>query len=198
MKGKRKGLDFDKHELHITNEGGATIHYLAVPNTSSNAFRFINIQNVLVVTGDFGNWVFSRSFIPSPSKERVSDSYWNEKLETYSTQKSTVYDQDVTINWVKEVIGEYEDLTEEEIAYLNGCIYNSDSEHDYNSYAYDPSNRCGRFEHDCENIPKAGHVTHHWLLYIYDAYEEICRRLLEASAVGLAHIKPITSNSMVK
>jgi len=40
--------------------------HFQVGDSSTNYIQFINTDRVLTVTGDFGNWVFCRPFVPSP------------------------------------------------------------------------------------------------------------------------------------
>jgi hypothetical protein len=84
MKGKRSGLDFSKHilEAHESTMGDEKIwqHYLRIPGQSSLGIKFTNVSGSLLVTGDFGNYVFSRRFVPSAESEKVSEHYWLEKI----------------------------------------------------------------------------------------------------------------------
>lgn len=61
----RTGIDFSKHELIIKETDDVTIHWLKIPNSIKKNIKFTNIEGNLVVTGDFGNWIFCRNFIPS-------------------------------------------------------------------------------------------------------------------------------------
>jgi len=82
---KRTALDFSKHEIIVVKENGLLIHHLKIPKQWTNNIKFINTNNILAVTGDFGNWIFCREFHPSKDGY-VSDGYWHEKLNIASTQ----------------------------------------------------------------------------------------------------------------
>ena len=61
----RTDMDWSGHELIITDTEGLLTHYLKKPGTLMNAVMFINTNGVLVVTGDYSNWMFDREFHPS-------------------------------------------------------------------------------------------------------------------------------------
>lgn len=76
---KRTACDWSEHVLIIEKHDTYTIHELKKPDTILHRVRFLNIIDKLIVTGDYGTWVFSRSFVPSVLNY-VSDEYWCEKL----------------------------------------------------------------------------------------------------------------------
>ena len=170
----RTNLDFSKHELIITNNDNILIHHLKKPDTVIYNIKFINTNDVMVVTGDFGNWVFCREFHPSEDGY-VSDGYWIEKLTNSSTQVASEYSPVATKKTILELLkDEDNDLTEEEKDYLNECMDNLyDCELDYTYFAY--RDNVGRFE-DAEYVPFEKEINP-WLLYIFDGFEEICRRI---------------------
>jgi hypothetical protein len=118
MNDKRTDVDFSKHEVVITKNDNILIHYLKQPNTTINSVKFINTNDVLVVTGDFGNWIFCREFIPS-AKNYVSDHYWIEKLRISSCQDPYEFDCDEAKQQIKELLEDHE-FSDEEKEWLNG------------------------------------------------------------------------------
>jgi hypothetical protein len=169
----RTTLDFSKHELIITNNDNILIHHLKIPETVIHNIKFINTNDVMVVTGDFGNWVFCREFHPSEDGY-VSDGYWLEKLRNSSTQVHSEYSAVATKKRILELLKEEECLTEEEKDYLKECMDNLyNCELDYSYFAY--RNNVGRFE-DSEYVPFEEEINP-WLLYIFDGFEEICKRM---------------------
>lgn len=180
----RTGIDFSKHdhrvELFKCGEKEIRVDHFQVGNSRMEYIQFINTDEVLTVTGDFGNWVFCRPFVPS-QKGRVSDSYWIEKLSIASEQKLDALDLDTIEVNIKELIdsgleeygyegkeleqakewfGELLQETYDELSYLSKA---------YRDY-YKPS-----FLED-EIIPCTKKIPV-WLNIIFDAFEEICQRL---------------------
>lgn len=175
---KRSRIDFSSHELIIQENELIKIHWLKKPNTIVNNVKFINCQGSLIVKGDFGNWIFCREFIPTATKEKVSDRYWDEKLKSHSTQKSDVWDESYIIEAIDAIILELDEMgyegneLEEATTFFNSAKTYTDNEIDFVAYC--------RENHptflDTDIIPD-GKVRHNWLNVIYDAFEEICRRL---------------------
>ena len=103
---------------HIPKSGCMTtpidIFRFAKPNTVTEGMTFINSENIMSVTGDWGNWIFCRMFFPS-SKNYVSDSYWREKLRIASKQTSHIHESDVAIKEIDELLNDSDnEWTEEE------------------------------------------------------------------------------------
>ena len=181
--GRRTEFDFSEHELIVNNSGELLVHTLKHKEYSKMyRFDFINTNGIMVVTGDYGNWMFCREFHPS-ADGMVSDYYWCEKIKISSTQEPFEFDHDATeklilegINGGLETDGFTGDSLETMIEfYEDVLLYNvNESEERYMINAYDnmPS-FC-----DGESIP---HITKikYWLLCVFDAFEEICRRLKE-------------------
>ena len=65
MNTKRTEVDFSKHVVEITKQEGLFVCYIRVPGTITNSVKFINTNDIMAVTGDFGNWIFCREFHPS-------------------------------------------------------------------------------------------------------------------------------------
>jgi len=170
---KRTNIDFSRHEVIVTESEGLLVHDLKIPNAYMNSIKYINTNGILAVTGDFGNWIFCREFHPS-ADGYVSDEYWCEKLRNASTQKSHNFSCSETEKEINRLLREEEDLTENEIDYLNGCLDNLDDwDIDYKYYAY--TENVGRFS-DSEYVPYEEELKI-WLAIIFDGFEEICDRM---------------------
>ncbi|QZE15370.1 hypothetical protein K4L44_05925 [Halosquirtibacter laminarini] len=183
MKGRRTKYDFSNHNLNIQTMdchgliGKVSIHELRIGNNKMEAIRFINTSGVMTVTGDFGNWVFCREFIPIP-EGRVSDIYWQEKLTVRNGATSFVnYSPEKTEALLNELIEEgLEDGYEEDdeyIKYLKDLLDYVEEEFDFIYHAI--NNKPTEAEFD-EGIPICREVPVQ-LNIVFDAFEEICNRL---------------------
>lgn len=174
----RTDCDFSKHKLIIKETEDLLIHHLKIPGTITHNIKFCNIKNdVLVVTGDYGNWVFCRNFIPSRDEHNVSDGYWIEKLQIKSDQIGKEFSPEETKKEILELLADEYCQDEEDREYLNNLLnYVEYDECEYKNYAYNnlPSNR------DWEFIPYVK-TTKYWLKVIFDAFDEICRRLYSSN-----------------
>jgi hypothetical protein len=171
MIGKRTNTDFSKHIVTVAKTDELLKHTIAIPGTILNSVVFLNTNDIMAVTGDFGNWIFCREFHPS-EKGRVDDRYWLEKLQIGSSQDPYDFDGKRAQEEIKELLNDPDkSLSEEEKEWLNDLSDETDgSEFEYISKAMDyPSS------FPAEMIPK-GKVTKFWLLVVFDAFEEICRR----------------------
>ena len=178
MREKRTGVDFSKHELIFTEEKGIMVHHLKKPGTIIYNVKFINTNDVLLVTGDVGNWVFCREFHPS-DKGFVSGHYWLEKLSTRSEQVGVEFSSEDTIEEIEAGINgglaEYGydgDELEEAIEYYKELLTYSDSPWEYEGFAYSniPSFM------DAEEVPNCK-KTKLRLQIVFDAFDEICKRM---------------------
>lgn len=179
--GKRTNFDFSEHELIVEKSEGLLVHTLKHKDYNQMyRFNFINTNGVMVVTGDYGNWMFCREFHPS-SDGRVSDYYWCEKIKIASTQEPFEFDHETTEKEIRDGINGglaeygYNDNELDQIIewYEEVLLYNIDeSEQIYLSKAYDsmPSFL------DYESIPHNTKIKY-WLLCVFDAFDEICIRL---------------------
>lgn len=181
---KRTNTNFEKHKHRIQifkcEEEEIRVDHFQIEKSGCQYIKFINTSDSLTVTGDYGNWIFCRPFIPFPGST-VSEMYWIEKLQMYSIQSFTEYDWDAInkeiddlidhrledigyegkdIEELKEWFRELREETDDEIAYLNKAF------RDY----YAPS--CL----DLEYIPTFK-VMPIQLKIIFDAYEEISERM---------------------
>ena len=178
MNQKRTQLNFSKHELFIKTNDDVTIHHLKVPGTRMDSIEFINVSGIMAMTGDYGNWMFCREFHPS-SKDYVSDHYWIEKLKLSSCQNPYRYDSEGTAKEIQELLNDKENPpTKEEKEYLKECLRETDDEVSYVYQAY--RNNVGGYE-DGECVPFVQKL-HPQLPFIFDAFDEICRRLKEKEA----------------
>jgi len=166
-------IDFSKHVVTETLTDEIKIWEFADPNTNIYGITFINCKGIMSVTGDVGNWIFCREFHPS-AEGYVSDSYWCEKLTMTSSQNPYEFDSDATEKHINELLqDEDEDLTEEGKEYLQGCLNHVGySEFEYDTFAYNnfPD------DWDAESVPKCKKIQV-WLLIVFDAFDEICRRM---------------------
>jgi hypothetical protein len=184
MKGKRTSIDFSNHEHRIeifkSGEKEIRVDHFQVGNSSTNYIQFINTDRVMTVTGDFGNWIFCRPFHPSP-KGGVSEQYWIEKLRISSSQELARYDADETEKEIKELIkngleeyGYKDDELKEIKDWFKELLQEVDDELNYTYKAFREYGRPNFI--DGEQIPLCKKVNQ-WLLIIFDAFDEICRRL---------------------
>jgi hypothetical protein len=186
MKGIRTGVEFENHELTVVDEDFLHFHELKKPDTLQGRIKFIHMEGMLIVVGDYGNWMFYRDFYPGP-KEYVSDGYWIEKLEMHSTQKGTEFSSEATyeallngINGGLEEHGYYGDELEMAIRYYERCIEYCDSEWEYVAFAHG-DNKPGFIDH--EDVPYVTR-TKQWLRVVFDAFDEICRRMKENEQIN--------------
>ena len=181
---KRTKIDFSKHEhrIEIFKNGDKEIRvdHFQVGTSNMNYIQFINTDRILTVTGDFGNWVFCRPFIPRGGGI-VSDSYWLEKLKILSTQEPGKYDSKETKKEIQDLIDheledyDYEgDELKELKEWYSELSTHTEEEYDYiyhAHYHYDIPSNIGH-----ENIPFCKELNI-WLNIIFDAFDEICERL---------------------
>ena len=190
MEGKRTGIDFSKHEMIITVNEHLSMYELKKPDTYQDSLKYINVQGICAVTGDYGNWMLCRTFIPD-AKGYVSDGYWKEKMTIASTQKTTEYDADATEAKIREYLDlsakalendeNSEDgdlLTDGEREYLEEGLSLVNDQFDYEYHAHRA--HFGRFS-DHESVPHETR-TPYWLKVVFDGFDEMCRRIKEADA----------------
>lgn len=179
MKGKRTGVDFSHHEVHVTEVDGLLVHYLRKPNTVTDSIKYINVGGVLAVTGDYGNWIFCREFHPA-ANGFVESQYWTQKLRNSSTQEPYEFDHETTEEQLKKELdgglvayGYEGEQLEEMKEYIQECLNNlKDGEFAYVSYAY--QNYPSFCDGECVvNVKK----LKYWLMVVFDGFDEICRRI---------------------
>lgn len=176
----RTKIDFSKHIIEETKSEFHHTWFLRIPGTYNHCIRYTNIDSVLVVTGDFGNWMFCRRFAPS-ADGHVSDGYWIEKLTISSSQQGTEFSSVMTraallemINGGAEEYGYEGDRLAEYIEYLNECLEVVDDELDYTAMAY----RGMPSFLDAESVIFCTD-TKFWLKAVFDGFDEMCKRVKE-------------------
>lgn len=182
---KRTDINFSNHEHRVEyfkSENGdslISVDHFQVGDSMASYIKFTNTAHNLVVTGDYGNWVFCRPFIPGVNNY-VSDGYWLEKLSTYSNQVYSDYDSDETANEIMilvqtglEEYGYEGDELKASKEWFSSLLYFVDDELEYTYHAYrgDKPSFIGYDE-----VPLVKKVDSR-LLIIFDAYDEICNRL---------------------
>jgi hypothetical protein len=181
--GKRSKVDWSQHEhscLPLGND--CVIDELSIPGKGAfKSVKFINSQGIMAVTGDYGVWVFNREFIPSSQEGEVIEHYWCEKAPSCH-----LYDFDpeathaLITEWKNELMevseGQLSDNDRKRIEYWDACdeIVDQDSPMYYQVRACDlkPSFL------DYDEVPYQKSIKP-WLLVVFDAWEEICRRMRE-------------------
>lgn len=186
LRKKLTDVDFSKHEVIIKKDELTTVHTLSLKDSCLYRVNFINVMDKLLVTGDLGNYVFCRSFIPS-KEGYVSPYYWLEKLRILSEQDGEDWDSKGTREKLKEDMQEYIDYTydgyydfdleeneeDETIEYYKRCIeLTEEPECYYDAYAYGEYPCCW----DGEDVVKVMKIKSR-LQIIFDAFNEICNRL---------------------
>ena len=169
---KRTDIDFSHHVLTTIKNENCLIHRFAKPGTRVYSVTFINVEGIMAVTGDMGNWIFCREFHPSPDN-RVSDRYWCEKLRISSEQDPYKFNTDAAKEQIKELLDD-NDITysPEEREWLEELSCEADEgEYAYIAKAMDHP---GTFDAEC--IPR-GKITDYMLLGVFDAFDEICRMM---------------------
>jgi hypothetical protein len=175
----RTNTKWYKHELKVKITDDLVQYELKKPDTYCESIKFVNVAGCLVVTGDFGNWIFCREFYATP-KGQVSDGYWDEKLQIASTQIPNEYDEDGTKKEIMEKLENLEDLyddigdREEYRSYLEDCLDVVYDQIDYEHQAY--RNMPSFLDYEDVIYNKKRKIQ---LSVVYDAFEEICRRMKE-------------------
>ena len=184
---KRSSWDFKDHthtvEIFKSEEGNEIrVDHFRKGTSNMGYIKFVNDPRGLSIFGDFGNWIFCRPFVPSDDGF-VSDGYWNEKLKIGSSQDHSVFDSEETAKELKTMIKSglkdygYSSSELKEVKnwfkHLLSCV---DDELEYTYEAYRGDNpTC--LDYDYIPFCKKGSVQ---LQIIFDAFDEICRRLKES------------------
>lgn len=170
---KRTQRDWSKHELIITKNENVSVYSLKRPNEFS--VNFINTNGILAVTGDYGNWIFCREFHPEEDSH-VSDSYWIQKLKISSSQNPYIFDSAIAIEGIKnfeESFLKEHEMSQEVEMWINDL---KKSVYDEIEFLYILYKQRPIEIYDCEIVLKYKHLNS-WLLYIFDAFDEICERM---------------------
>jgi hypothetical protein len=176
----RTNKDFSKHQLTIEKDALCKVYSFKNPDSIIYSIKLILVSGKTLITGDLGNWVFCREFEPSDSDERVSDGYWCEKLKTNSIQSYDSFSENKTKEAIEERIKDVESYhgihnKEEAVEYYRECARAIDigcSEDVYLSQCYDHAPPF--VDYDDIIIERETHIQ---LLIIFDAFEEMCRRI---------------------
>ena len=181
---RRTDFNFDEH-VHRVEEykcGNKTIRIDHFQVEYNNMFyiQFVNTDRFLTVSGDFGNWVFCRPFIPSPDGF-VSDNYWLEKLKIGSQQSFERLDFDAIeedimekLNGGLEDYGYEGDELEQAKEWYNNLLGYLGDEIGYKYHAFRDYAKPLFIDYD--NIPLYKEMPER-LNIIFDAFDEICNRL---------------------
>jgi hypothetical protein len=165
-----KQIDWSKHELKIVNNEFIQQFELKILDSITHRVCFTNVDNRMLVTGDFGNWVCSRRFYPT---DDLFIGYFKEKFQYLSTQTFSEFDGKETYLEIQRLLTEEEDLTIDEIEYLENISTEVYDEISYKYHAY--ITNVGRFE-EYGNIPYV-REENFWFNYIHQAFCEIGKRL---------------------
>ena len=173
--------DWSKHELVIKKytseeDDEITEYILKKPDTCMEMVVFCNHSGNLSVTGDYGNWIFDRAFYPKKDL-KVSDSYWCEKLIRNSCQ-SFEFDLEANLYAYAE---EEKQMREEnpEIFDKNSPDYDEDLVEFYEEIQKcdDEIEYWNCIADHLIDEPNDYKMISEQLLIIFDAFEEICRRI---------------------
>jgi hypothetical protein len=179
MKGKRTGVEFEKHELIVCSERGLLIHHLKKPDTICGNIKFVNIEGALIVLGDYGHWMFCRQFHPTEDGY-VSDGYWLEKCDMEGQEfdpEETQKEIEAGINGGLAEIGYEGNELKQAIEYYKSCLNYLDTEWEYVAFAHG-SNKPSFIDHSDVPFVKK---TKQWLRIVFDGFDEICRRIKEGN-----------------
>lgn len=167
----RTDIDFSNHHLQVTKNEFVHIYWLKRSDTMNDNIKFVVAGGITAVTGDYGEWIFNREFLPSKGGH-VDDFYWKSKLRGESGADGDEWDNEGTKKEILRLLADEErNWSSEELEYLNEILDRTDSnEEDYRVYAY--MENCGRF--DYENIPYET-KTKYWLKAVFDGFQEICK-----------------------
>lgn len=182
--GEEKLIDFSEHshrvEIFKNGDKEIRIDHLQKNDSRMEYIQFINTDEIMSVTGDYGNWIFCRPFIPS-AEGKVSVGYWIEKLETYNELKLDKLDLDSIEVEIQELIdtgledyGYEGDKLEEAKEWFQELLEETSDELDYLHKAYRDYRKPNFIDYDM--IPRTNEIPKR-LLIIFEAFDEICNRL---------------------
>lgn len=186
----RCDINWSEHIMYKEETELGIIYTLKKPNTIIQKVEFKNLLGNLIITGDFGNYIFCREFHISDDSHGLSDGYFHEKLSIHSYQDVYKFDSELTEKNIIELIDEVDDYTtdenkkEELLDYYNRLIDNVDDETEYDYIAYREKPNFL----DYEDVPKVrDYVTS--FKCVMDAYDEIVRRLSNGETFNTDKIK---------
>lgn len=172
----RTNTDFSKHVIGHLKTAEIEQFYFHKPGTriESVCFTILNTDQAanLVVTGDFGNWIFCRRFHPD-TDAKVSEGYWCEKLRMYSNQHSHVFCGETAQNQIREMMADPDaEITAEEwdwLSRLNEAAEEGEWQYHATAMEYPDT-----FE--AENIPRGLRLDYS-LEAVFDAWEAMANML---------------------
>ena len=187
MRENRTGSNFEKHvhtvEIFRSEQGNEIqIDHFGKPGSRQGYICFTNSKEGCSITGDYGNWICSRYLYPS-AEGHILDSYIGEKFRYKSTQQLSKYDPEETTKEIQEKINggleeygyEGEDLQKAIEWYTNLLSY-VDDEIEYTYQAYRDCYKPDFIDYDEIPFAKEPNIQ---LMIIFDAFDEMCRRLKE-------------------
>jgi hypothetical protein len=175
---------FEQHTLTVNEYTTHLEHILKIGDRYSQSIKFINIDGKLLVTGDYGNYVFDRCFVPDADNEGVSVPYWLGKLRQNSCQKPC---QDIDFEMTNEILAErIADLHVEAIG--RGLTDEEQQEVDYyidminygesNVYMYVAEAINSKPDHlDSEALGFISYKLNPQIQVVFDAFNHICKLL---------------------
>ena len=124
--------DVRHHVMTIQNDDGLfRVVRFARPGSSVYAFTVVTWPGYLAITGDMGDYVFSRvpdmfTFFRSTDEAlRINPSYWHEKMVAEGRERAKEFSKDHILEYVRERLDawiEEEGPTQEEIATVKSNI----------------------------------------------------------------------------
>lgn len=158
---------FETHTLCKKELDEVTIYNFKRPNSIIFSVNVVTYKGTTSISGDLGNWIFAREFHPVKG-EKISRSYYDEKLQMKSTQKTEEYSEKKATEEIEYLKEEYSDNDEvldfleelEELVYDKNELYN---------YSYMETPPCL----DYEELP-TGKVRIERLNLLYDAMDRMC------------------------
>lgn len=198
-------VDWSKHVVTTVQSENFIKASLAVPGQTMYSVNFINTCGVLLVTGDYGRWSFCCEFHPSAGGA-VGEEYWIEKLKSGSTQEPISFNPEKTAEELLQrlrdsIWDEYDVDAPENLGQILECLpyevcdllkgYPSDVieavewlietratlRHEGHT-AYISYNMQRMPDHVNNDFPEV-FDAHPQLLVVFDAFDEICRRMKE-------------------
>lgn len=185
---RRTEFDFSKHkhrvEIFKCGEKKIRVDHFQKEDSRMGYVKFVNTNDTLTVSGDFGNYVFCRPFVPSKDGF-VSEMYWLEKLKMYSNQMFDELDFTSIIEDIKEKInggleeyGYKDKELEEATEWYNELLDVAESEDnlDYTHKTYRDYHKPNFIDYD--DIPYYKLLPEQ-LKIVFDVFDIICSRLKE-------------------
>jgi hypothetical protein len=184
-----KDIDWSKHDFHQHQD----YYELRLPDSITYRVRFSMVDGRTIVTGDFGDWIFSREFHPA-SDGSVSEEYWCEKLvianqyvkfsefSAEETQKSLKYEMEAILgdrveHYISDMnsIGTTDplhlsEIDSKELEYYYKC-YDNVHEESYEEISHNyPDHMDFEDVISCEEIVPS-------LKCVFSAFNEMCKRM---------------------